>query len=101
MEERVDALPLPDNGKDLLKNTTHIAELYTGYVEFCEESGYGALGRNKFSHEVEKLGFKKVNKTVKVSNQAIKASGFICRILPRSEWREPGEVQKDNPLKLV
>lgn len=75
-----------------------VSEMYQKYKEFCDHNNYRPLGRNKFSHEVERLGYMKLNFPVKIDGLLEKVSGFYLQLLKPAEWRD-SEVQM--PLKQV
>ncbi|WP_338998291.1 phage/plasmid primase, P4 family [Fusobacterium animalis] len=51
---------------DILNDT--FAKIYVCYTRFCDESGYGALSKKRFSHKLEALGFEtyKTNGKLKI-----------------------------------
>lgn len=71
-----------------------VSELYQKYSEFCKENTYQPLGRNAFSKECERLGVTKLNLSVKVEGEVVKASGFYLRMLEPKDWKEPGYKPK-------
>jgi len=71
-----------------------VSELYQKYSEFCKENTYQPLGRNAFSKECERLGVTKLNLSVKVEGEVVKASGFYLKMLEPKDWKEPGYKPK-------
>jgi len=70
---------LEEYGEDFIlndiKNDT-FAKIYVCYTNFCDESGYGALSKKRFSHKLEALGFEtyKSNGVIKIRK---KTHGWI------------------------
>ncbi|WP_339068325.1 DNA primase family protein [Fusobacterium animalis] len=66
---------LEEYGEDFIlhdiKNDT-FAKIYVYYTNFCDESGYGALSKKRFSHKLEALGFEtyKTNGKLKIRRKA-------------------------------
>ena len=60
---------------DDIKNDT-FGKIYVCYTNFCDESGYGALSKKRFSHKLEALGFEtyKTNGKLKIRR---KTHGWI------------------------
>lgn len=70
---------IDEYGEDFIlhdvKNNT-FAKIYVCYKNFCDESGYGALSKKRFSHKLEALGFEtyKSNGVIKIRK---KTHGWI------------------------
>ena len=64
------------------KNNT-FAKIYVCYKNFCDESGYGALSKKRFSHKLEALGF-----------ETYKSNGVI-----KIRKKTHGWIESDNDVK--
>ena len=77
---------LEEYGEDFIlndiKNDT-FAKIYVCYTNFCDESGYGALSKKRFSHKLEALGF-----------ETYKSNGVI-----KIRKKTHGWIKSDNEIK--